>query len=223
MANLTALFRTSMTTAAQSGPVGGRGKRLFDIAASLALIILLSPLMLMILAIMKISDPGPVVFGHRRVGYGGRHFHCLKFRSMATNSAELLQQLLQNDPQAREEWASAQKLRNDPRITPLGRILRETSLDELPQLFNVLRGDMSLVGPRPIVDEEAFRYAHRFAAYKRVRPGLTGLWQVSGRSDASYAARVKFDTVYVRSWSLPLDIAILLRTVRVVLKREGSC
>jgi exopolysaccharide production protein ExoY len=142
---------------------------------------------------------------------------------MATNSAELLQRLLQTDPAARAEWEATQKLRNDPRVTRLGRFLRETSLDELPQLFNVLRGEMSLIGPRPIVDEEVHRYTHRFEAYKRTRPGVTGMWQVNGRSNTSYASRVKFDTYYVRHWSLWLDIQILVKTVKVVMKREGSC
>jgi len=197
--------------------------RAIDVTVAFMAVLLLLPLLLVIVVALKLTSPGPILFAHRRIGKGGQVFPCYKFRSMIVNSAEVLERHLAECPEAHAEWLRDQKLRNDPRITPLGRILRETSLDELPQLFNVLRGDMSLVGPRPIVDEEAFRYAHRFAAYKRVRPGLTGLWQVSGRSDASYAARVKFDTVYVRSWSLPLDIAILLRTVRVVLKREGSC
>ena len=202
--------------------VGGFWKRVFDIVGAFSLIVFLFPLMLMIVAAIKLTDPGPIFFGHRRIGFGGRHFFCLKFRSMPTNAAELLQAHLRANPDASEEWRATQKLRNDPRVTPLGRILRETSLDELPQLFNVLRGEMSLVGPRPIVDEEAIRYAHRFSAYKKTRPGLTGLWQVSGRSDASYTARVKFDSLYVRSWSFLLDVGILLRTVGVVLKRQGS-
>jgi len=171
---------------------------------------------------MKITDPGPIFFGHKRVGFDGQHFHCYKFRSMATNSAELLQKLLQSDPVAKAEWEASQKLRNDPRVTRIGRILRETSLDELPQLFNVLKGDMSLVGPRPIVDDEIPRYSHRISAYKRVRPGVTGMWQVNGRSDTSYAARVKFDSYYVRNWSVFLDVRILFKTIGVVLKRDGS-
>ncbi len=206
-----------------SRPVGGSLKRAVDIVLTLGILLILSPLMLVIIAAMKISDPGPVFFGHKRVGFDGRHFRCYKFRSMATNSAELLQRLLQSDPAARAEWEATQKLRNDPRVTRLGRILRETSLDELPQLFNVLRGEMSLIGPRPIVDEEVHRYTHRFEAYKRTRPGVTGMWQVNGRSNTSYASRVKFDTYYVRHWSLWLDIQILFKTVKVVMNREGSC
>ncbi|KTQ98700.1 exopolysaccharide biosynthesis protein [Aureimonas ureilytica] len=203
-------------------PVGGHAKRSLDILIAVTALILLSPLMLFIIVLMKITDPGPIFFGHKRVGFDGQHFPCYKFRSMATNSAELLQKLLQSDPVAKAEWEASQKLRNDPRVTRIGRILRETSLDELPQLFNVLKGDMSLVGPRPIVDDEIPRYSHRISAYKRVRPGVTGMWQVNGRSDTSYAARVKFDSYYVRNWSVLLDLRILFKTVGVVLKRDGS-
>ncbi|RIY00026.1 exopolysaccharide biosynthesis polyprenyl glycosylphosphotransferase [Aureimonas flava] len=206
-----------------SRPVGGSLKRAVDVTLTLGALLVLSPLMLLIIAAMKISDPGPVFFGHKRVGFDGRHFRCYKFRSMATNSAELLQRLLQSDPAASAEWEATQKLRNDPRVTRLGRFLRETSLDELPQLFNVLRGEMSLIGPRPIVDEEVHRYTHRFEAYKRTRPGVTGMWQVNGRSNTSYASRVKFDTYYVRHWSLWLDVQILFKTIKVVMNREGSC
>ncbi|WP_062206145.1 sugar transferase [Aureimonas sp. AU12] len=222
MAKISTLPRADEAVAATDVPVGGAAKRALDIVIAASALIVLSPLMLMIMLVMKLTDPGPIVFGHKRVGFEGKHFHCYKFRSMATNSAELLQRLLQSDPVARAEWETSQKLRNDPRVTKLGRILRETSLDELPQLINVLKGDMSLVGPRPIVDEEIYRYSHRFEAYKRVRPGVTGMWQVNGRSDTSYASRVKFDTFYVRNWSVPLDIGILFKTVSVVLKREGS-
>jgi Undecaprenyl-phosphate galactose phosphotransferase WbaP len=223
MVKISTLLRQTEVTAVGDLPVGGAAKRVIDVTIALLALIVLSPLMLMIVVLMKLTDPGPVFFGHKRVGFEGRHFHCFKFRSMATNSAELLQRLLQSDPVARAEWETSQKLRNDPRVTRLGRILRETSLDELPQLFNVLKGDMSLVGPRPIVDEEIYRYSHRFSAYKRVRPGVTGMWQVNGRSDATYASRVKFDTFYVRNWSVPLDLAILFKTVGVVLRRDGSC
>lgn len=203
-------------------PLGGHAKRGLDIVTAATALVILSPLILFIMALMKITDPGPIFFGHKRVGFDGKHFYCFKFRSMATNSAELLQKLLQSDPVARAEWESSQKLRNDPRVTRLGRILRETSLDELPQLINVLRGDMSLVGPRPIVDDEIPRYSHRISAYKRVRPGVTGMWQVNGRSDTSYGARVKFDSYYVRNWSILLDLRILFKTIGVVLKRDGS-
>ncbi|WP_244493777.1 sugar transferase [Aureimonas sp. AU4] len=204
-------------------PVGGTSKRILDVVLAGGALLALAPLIVLIVLMMKISDPGPVLFGHRRIGFGGRYFLCYKFRSMATNSAELLQELLQRDPAARAEWEASHKLRNDPRVTRLGRFLRETSLDELPQLFNVLRGEMSLVGPRPIVDEEAHRYAHRFATYKRARPGLTGMWQVNGRSDTSYATRVKYDSYYVRNASTLLDLRIIVKTVKVVLARDGSC
>lgn len=222
MVKISVLARGTEARAVSTTPLGGHLKRVVDITLASIGLIVLSPLMLLIVAAMKLSDPGPIVFGHRRIGYDGRYFSCYKFRSMAVNSAELLQDLLHTDKAARLEWESTQKLRNDPRVTRLGKVLRETSLDELPQLINVLKGDMSLVGPRPIVDAEVHRYAHRFGAYKGGRPGLTGLWQVSGRSNTSYAARVKYDSVYARRWSLWLDLAILFRTVIVVLRRNGS-
>ena len=203
-------------------PIGGVLKRSFDIAGAVCLILLFSPLLLIVAGIMRLGDPGPVFFSHRRVGFGGVPFGCLKFRTMVTNSSEALADLLARDPEAAREWRETQKLRSDPRITRLGRFLRETSLDELPQLFNVLRGEMSLVGPRPIVAAEVERYGDDIAAYEAGRPGITGLWQVSGRSNCSYADRVGYDVEYVGRWSLLRDIEILVRTVRVVLAREGS-
>jgi undecaprenyl-phosphate galactose phosphotransferase len=147
----------------------------------------------------------------------------LKFRSMTTNSAAVLAELLQSDPLAAAEWDATQKLKNDPRITGIGRLLRATSLDEIPQLLNVLRLDMSLVGPRPIVEAEVARYGENIAQYYAGRPGLTGLWQVSGRSDTSYAQRVALDTQYVSTWSFWQDVRILARTIPAVIRRRGAC
>ncbi len=170
-------------------------------------------------------DGGPVFFSHRRVGRGGRTFGCLKFRSMRPDADRHLAELLARDPAARAEWQAARKLRQDPRVTPFGRVLRATSLDELPQLINVLRGDMSLVGPRPVVQEELDQhYAPAAAAadYLSVRPGITGPWQVSGRSDMEYRERVALDAAYARNPSLRKDLALLAHTVVVVLRRQGA-
>ncbi len=204
---------------AQSGPrmikVG------FDLALSAAILAVLLPVFL-ILAILIRRDGGSVFFGHRRVGMSASMFKCLKFRSMAVNSAELLKDLLARDAAAAAEWANTQKLADDPRVTKVGRLLRATSLDELPQLLNVLRLEMSLIGPRPIVEQEVARYADDIAYYYEVRPGLTGLWQVSGRSDTSYKQRVQLDGWYVRNWSMWHDVAILAKTVPAVLLRHGA-
>lgn len=189
--------------------------------ATLALIFIL-PLMLLVALAIFLQDGGPVVFAHRRVGRNGRHFHCLKFRSMAADAEARLADLLARDPVAREEWAQDHKLKNDPRITRLGAFLRKSSLDELPQLVNVLRGEMSLVGPRPIVDDEVSKYGRRFQHYCAVKPGITGLWQVSGRNDVSYRTRVALDCTYARSKSLALDLWIMVATVPAVLCRRGS-
>lgn len=196
-------------------------KRLFDIMVSGSALLLASPLMLVV-AVMTKRDGGPVFFGHKRIGKNGSYFYCLKFRSMIVNSQEVLQQHLAANPEARAEWEADQKLKNDPRITPVGRFLRSTSLDGLPQLINVLRGEMSLVGPRPIVTDEVCKYEYDIAHYYRVRPGITGLWQVSGRNDVSYDQRVKMDSWYVRNWSLWHDIAILCKTLPALLKRSGA-
>ena len=181
-------------------------KRAFDIAISATALALLSPLLLIVACIVK-SDGGPALFGHRRLGLHGAAFSCLKFRSMTVHSKEALNKYLAENAEARMEWQRNHKLRNDPRVTPIGKILRRTSIDELPQLLNVLRGDMSLVGPRPIIVAETEKYSSDISHYYRVRPGITGLWQVSGRNDVSYADRVSMDSWYVRNWSLWHDIA----------------
>ncbi|WP_425543370.1 undecaprenyl-phosphate galactose phosphotransferase WbaP [Pigmentiphaga daeguensis] len=196
-------------------------KRAFDIAVSSALLILLMPLFAY-LAFQIRKDGGPVFFGHKRIGQGGKEFPCYKFRSMVPNAQQVLQDLLAKDPAAREEWEKDFKLKNDPRITKIGKLIRKTSLDEFPQLWNVLKGDMSLVGPRPVIKAELDRYAGDGVYYRMVKPGMTGLWQVSGRNDVDYATRVYLDAWYVKNWSVWYDIAILFKTVGVVFQRTGA-
>ena len=196
-------------------------KRTMDILGSLAIIILLSPVLLYLYFSVK-KDGGNAIYGHPRIGRNGKTFKCLKFRSMVMNSKEVLDELLRTDPEARAEWEKDFKLKNDPRITKIGAFIRKTSLDELPQLFNVLKGEMSLVGPRPIVADELERYQDNVEYYLMAKPGMTGLWQVSGRNDVDYNTRVYFDSWYVKNWSLWNDIAILFKTVNVVLKRDGA-
>jgi exopolysaccharide production protein ExoY len=176
----------------------------------------------MIASLVLMSDGRPFFIRHRRIGHGGDEFGCLKFRTMVKDADSILQQYLDKNSSAAQEWRTYRKLSNDPRITPVGRVLRKSSLDELPQLFNILKGEMSLVGPRPIVRDEATNYGVAFGEYVRARPGLTGLWQVKGRSNASYDERVKLDTEYVASWSLRRDVVILFMTVPSVLAARGS-
>jgi Undecaprenyl-phosphate galactose phosphotransferase WbaP len=197
-------------------------KRVIDQTLSLLLGILLLPVMLAVVVIIRLESPGSALFFHRRIGHGGRQFRMWKFRTMRQDGNRILQEYLRQHPEEEAEWKERRKLRNDPRVTRVGRILRKTSLDELPQLWNVLRGDMSLVGPRPIVADEAAKYSSWFDHYCRVVPGLTGLWQVSGRSDTDYKKRVALDSYYVRNWSPWFDIYLLARTVRVVFKGEGA-
>lgn len=209
-------------TAAAAAPVGGLLKRSADIVGAALLLLFFLPLMGFIAVAVRLAGPGPVVYAHERVGFGGRTFRCYKFRSMVPDADAALAKHLAANPAARREWETSRKLTNDPRITPIGRFLRVTSLDELPQLFNVLKGEMSLVGPRPIVADEGRFYGEHFADYLSARPGMTGLWQVSGRSDVSYDRRVALDAHYVANWSPKLDASILLRTLKVVLARDGS-
>lgn len=196
-------------------------KRVMDIVGSLAIITLLSPVLLVLYFLIK-KDGGNAIYGHPRIGRNGKEFKCLKFRSMVVNSKEVLEHLLATDPEAKAEWDKDFKLRNDPRITKIGAFIRRTSLDKLPQLFNVLKGEMSLVGPRPIIKDELERYEEDVDYYLMAKPGMTGLWQVSGRNDVDYETRVYFDAWYVKNWSLWNDIAILFKTVNVVLKRDGA-
>ncbi|WP_415423487.1 undecaprenyl-phosphate galactose phosphotransferase WbaP [Serratia marcescens] len=196
-------------------------KRLFDIVGSLSIMIALSPVLLFVA--YKVSrDGGKPIYGHERVGHEGKKFKCLKFRSMVLNSQEVLKEVLANDPVAREEWNKDFKLKNDPRITKIGAFIRKTSLDELPQLWNVFIGEMSLVGPRPVIEDELERYAGDVDYYLMAKPGMTGLWQVSGRNDIDYDTRVYFDAWYVKNWALWNDIVILFKTIGVVLKRDGA-
>ena len=197
-------------------------KSMMDGSIALALCIVLLPLMALIALLIRLESPGAALFGHRRIGLHGREFTMWKFRTMYWDGEQILAKHLRNNPEDRQEWAEQRKLRHDPRITRLGRILRKTSLAELPQLWNVLRGEMSLVGPRPIVRDEVVRYGRLFDLYCRVTPGLTGLWQVSGRSETDYGERVDLDTYYVRNWSPWFDFYLLFRTIRVVLKGEGA-
>ena len=196
-------------------------KRMFDAVGAAALIIFFSPLMVATYIAVRL-DGGPGVYVHERVGKNGVRFQCYKFRSMVPNAERVLNDILICNEDQRREWEADHKLRNDPRITPIGRFLRAKSLDELPQLFNVLKGDMSLVGPRPITSEEIIRYGRQISYYYKSRPGLTGAWQVSGRSHVSYEERVSLDVDYVRKWSFFTDVQILLKTVRVVLTGHGA-
>lgn len=196
--------------------------RILDIFIALAALLFAAPLMVVVAIAIKIQDGGPIFFGHSRIGYEGKSFRCWKFRSMVVDAEARLAALLARDPEARREWEADQKLRHDPRVTLLGRILRVSSIDEIPQLFNVLRGEMSLVGPRPIVTAEVARYGRRFDQYCSVRPGITGLWQISGRNDVSYRRRVAMDTVFATTLCLSLYLKILFATVPAVLKRDGS-
>lgn len=196
-------------------------KRLFDILGASLLMLLLAPVFAFVS--FKVSrDGGDVFFGHERVGKNGQKFKCYKFRTMVLNAQEVLNDLLARDEQARAEWEKDFKLKNDPRINPVGHFLRRTSLDELPQLWNVLIGEMSLVGPRPVVQAELERYGGDVVYYLMAKPGMTGLWQVSGRNDVDYETRVYFDTWYVKNWSLWADVAILFKTISVVIGRHGA-
>ena len=196
-------------------------KRSLDLVGSAFLLALAAPVMAVVAALIT-GDGGPAIFGHERIGANGARFRCLKFRTMIVDAADVLAAALASDPTLAAEWASTQKLRHDPRVTPVGRFLRRTSLDELPQLLNVLRGEMSLVGPRPIIADEIPRYENDIAYYYETRPGLTGLWQVSGRSETSFQQRVRLDSSYVRNWTIWHDLAILVKTVTVVLGRRGA-
>lgn len=193
-----------------------------DIILSVALLTLVLPLMLAIGVIVKLSDGGPVLFVQRRCGANGKTFKCYKFRTMRVDAKERFDRLMASDPVAAAEWAKFQKLENDPRVTFIGRFLRKASLDELPQLLNILRGEMSVVGPRPITSDEIYRYGPHFPYYAAVRPGVLGLWQVSGRSRLTYDQRVELDVRYVETWSLWNDVKILFKSVPVVLFGAGA-
>jgi exopolysaccharide production protein ExoY len=209
--------QTAPTSATRSDQFG----RAFECVLAAVLILVFSPLMIVV-TLFLMRRGGTPFFGHRRLGKNGQIFRCLKFRTMKVNAESLLQDVLKNDPLAREQWRCDHKLKNDPRITRLGGYLRRSSLDELPQLINVFRGEMSLVGPRPIVIDEIYKYGARFGELVSVRPGITGLWQVSGRNDITYRRRKALDVLYIRKKSFGFDLKILLMTVSVVLKRCGA-
>lgn len=196
-------------------------KRCVDVVGAMLALIFFAPTMIIIYALLMVSGGSPI-FAHLRVGKNGELFLCYKFRSMVNDASKVLAEYLESNAAAREEWDRTFKLTCDPRISRIGNFLRRTSMDELPQLFNVLRGEMSLVGPRPIVPSEIVRYSDKIRAYYRCRPGITGLWQVSGRNDVTYDKRVQLDVVYARKQSIWLDVAILFRTVRVVIGGRGA-
>ena len=197
-------------------------KRFMDLAIVITGGIVILPLLLGIALLIKLSSPGPVLYKHKRLGKNGAYFTAYKFRSMVPDSEERLRKLLESDGAIRAEWEANHKLRNDPRITKIGAFLRRTSFDEFPQLINVLKGEMSLVGPRPIVDAEVAKYGEDFNRIFSVLPGLTGLWQVSGRSDTDYNDRVFYDTYYLQSWSVWLDLWVLFKTFDVVIRGKGA-
>ena len=197
-------------------------KRALDIVLGLLILLFISPLLILIAILVKVSSPGPVFYRQKRIGRAGQPFFMLKFRSMYIDSDDLLQALLKSCPYSAEEWATYQKLRFDPRVTRVGAFIRKTSLDELPQIFNVLAGDMSLVGHRPILPSQIAEYGPHFDTYKVARPGITGLWQVSGRNQLSFEKRAEMGSRYTRNWSLWLDFKILLRTVPAVLFPKGA-
>ncbi len=197
-------------------------KAIFDKMLSIILFIIFLPILLVLYAIVYVSTGGHPVYKQKRIGKDGKAFKIYKFRTMRTDADAILEEILENDPVKKAEWEKEFKLKNDPRITKIGQFLRRTSLDELPQLYNVFQGKMSLVGPRPIIEDEIEKYDEYFDYFKAVKPGITGLWQVSGRNDISYEERVRLDVWYVRNWSMELDIMILVKTAAIVLARKGS-
>jgi exopolysaccharide production protein ExoY len=199
-------LRTASTRAQR--PIGLTSKRVIDIVLAVSALMLLSPLLIVCYVATAVTSPGPALFRHRRVGFRGNHFDCLKFRTTVTDAPEPPRQVIEGDPAA-ADWAANRK----PRVTAIGAVFRSSSLDELPQLFNVLKGEMSIVGPRPVTDQELVRYSDAIDAYLACRPGIIGLWQVSGRSTPTYQKRIACDTMYARKWSMTLDVKILMVTI----------
>jgi len=231
MSPMEALLDGELASGRDVGPIGRRVRpairqprfvRTLDIVVAVLAILFFAPLMAIIALVIRGSDSGPVLFVQSRVGLGGKTFDCFKFRTMYVDAESQLAELLASSAAARAEWERDHKLRNDPRVIGIGALLRRTSFDELPQLFNVLRGDMSIVGPRPIIASEVVRYRRYFAQYCAVRPGITGLWQVSGRNNVSYRRRVACDVAYARSKSVLTDLRIIAMTVPVVLFGSGA-
>lgn len=205
-----------------NGAIGGVWKRAIDIMIAIIALMVLSPLLLLTAAAIAITMGRPIFFAQRRVGHGGTPFRCFKFRTMSRDAEKRLNDHLRDNPDAADEWRTTRKLRSDPRITTIGQTLRVTSLDELPQLFNVLNGDMSCVGPRPVVPDELALYGRDVDAYLAARPGITGPWQVSGRNSLSYADRVALDRAYVQNWTLWADVVILARTIPAVARSDQT-
>ena len=203
-------------------PIGGSIKRGVDLTFAVCALVVLAPMLLFLAVLIRVATGCSPVFAHERVGFGGRSFRCFKFRTMRLEADEILKHHLATNPQAAEEWERTRKLMHDPRINCLGNVLRKSSIDELPQLINVLKGDMSLVGPRPVTPAEMERYGRRVQQYIAVRPGVTGLWQISGRSRVNYSTRVAMDCHYVRSWSIWRDAAILIKTIPAVTKFDET-
>ncbi|MCX7957689.1 MAG: undecaprenyl-phosphate galactose phosphotransferase WbaP [Deltaproteobacteria bacterium] len=197
-------------------------KRIFDLVIGSILLIISLPLMFVIAILIKTDSDGSVIYRHRRIGYKGKQFDCLKFRSMVEGADKMLKKIIEENPKMKEEWDRFKKLPNDPRVTRIGRLLRKTSLDELPQLINVIKGDMSLVGPRPVLYEELQLFKEGSDYYLEVKPGITGLWQISGRSDIDFQKRVELESWYVKNYSLWLDITVIIRTIKVVFTKAGA-
>jgi Undecaprenyl-phosphate galactose phosphotransferase WbaP len=197
-------------------------KRFLDIAATIIIGVILLPFFLIIALIIKINSPGPMLYKHQRLGKDGKLFFMYKFRTKKAEAEQQLKKLLDSNPELRKEWNNNHKLQNDPRITSVGKFLRQSSIDEFPQIINILRGEMSLVGPRPVVDKEVIKYGEDYNRVFSNKPGITGLWQVSGRSDAEYHDRISFDTYYLQNWSIWLDLWIIYQTVSVVLFGKGA-
>jgi exopolysaccharide production protein ExoY len=204
-------------------PFGGRAKRALDVVLSAGALVFLAPVLLAIAVAVKVEDGGPVLFVQPRVGLGGCEFRFLKFRSMVPNAGALLQRVIESDPVAAQEWREKQKLARDPRVTGIGRLLRRSSLDELPQFLNVFLGHMSIVGPRPMMRDQVEEYGLAYERYCTARPGITGLWQVSGRSETTFRRRSALDEVYLRRWSAAGDVLLILRTFGAVLGQRGAC
>ncbi|WP_170464902.1 sugar transferase [Ruegeria arenilitoris] len=224
-AEVNASLLGSSTTSRLKKYKGGWGsaiKSLFDRLFAFLALIFFAPFIVLISVVILITDGGPILFAHRRIGRGGKEFNCLKFRTMARDAEERLANILESDAEARAQWEAHQKLDEDPRITTVGEFFRKTSLDELPQFWNVLRGDMAIVGPRPVVAAEASHYGEHFCDYLSVKPGITGHWQVNGRSNTTYAERVEMDVDYVRNQSFARDVIIILKTIKVMIMGDGA-
>ena len=197
-------------------------KRAFDVSSATVAILVLAPIFVFILSLLLLAQGRPIFIKHKRIGRGGQTFGCLKFRTMVVEADAVLAAHLASNPQAQTEWQQTRKLRGDPRVTKFGRFLRKSSIDELPQLLNIIKGEMSVVGPRPIVAAEIGFYGDKINDYQKVRPGLTGLWQISGRSDTTYASRVEFDSTYSASFNFRMDLVIIAKTIPAVFSSRGS-